>query len=233
MNLMRYDVKKVKFDELAKEVKFPDIMKNEEGRYVPLINLGTQYKDIIAPCAEKVKYAFDTLDGAKITHQYGDEPVRKLLTDISLVKDVCDFFTDLTKGKLDTVTVTRNCPTTVDSPKRREDVRDYHWYSEIWHIDPFLDGNFKVGIYLNDVKNEKYAPFEYLDVDLNENFYHCLHGSGLNSRIFDLYNKEDIKTVKVLGEKYTTMVFSPMFIHKGNYARLNGYRDFIMLEFNH
>lgn len=214
---------KLNFDIVKQKIKFPDLM---EGK--PINSLGLKYEPEIEKYSDKITNAFDTLTGATVTHIYNNKPVRLKLTDLSLVAPLCKFFINETGGELSEVTVTRNCVTDVPSPVYRSDfIESEHWYSELWHVDGFKNGNFKIGIYLTDVVDEGCAPFEYLP-NPEENFYVNAKIFGVESRFFNLNPKE---TIKVLAPKNTTLIFTPDFIHKGNYARTH-HRDFIMIGFN-
>lgn len=227
--LNRYQNIKIPINELAKKVKYPDLMKNQKGEVQAVKNLGTIYRSEIEKCADAIKYAFDNLEGASITHSYKGKPVRIKLDDISIVKDLCDFFTSLTGDRLTEITVTRNCSTDLTQPSCPEEfIKSSHWLSELWHLDNFREGHYKIGIYLNDVLTPDNAPFEFYG-DPNKDFYGDLIDTDLSSRLYGFNPKE---TFKVLAPKYTTLIFSPSFVHKGNYARNGGYRDFIMLGFN-
>lgn len=226
--LNKYESIKIPVNELAQQVKFPELLK-ENGKYVAIKNLGLVYKDEIEKCADYIKQAFDNLDGAHITHEFMGEPVRIQLDNISIVENLCEFFKKLTGDNLTEITVTRNCSTNIFHPKnKKEFIEGCNWMSELWHLDVFKNGNYKIGIYLNDILSEDNAPFEYYG-NPNIDFYKSLIDENLDSRLYG-FNPE--VTTKVLAPKYTTLIFSPSFIHKGNYARNGGYRDFIMLGFN-
>jgi hypothetical protein len=98
----------------------------------------------------------------------------------------------------------------------------YDIAAEKWHIDHQLKQSVRVIIYLTDVDNEGDAPFEYIS---NPEKRHYNMDSILD-RNLDLaagFKMQDYanslppeRKIKVLGPRYTAIVFDPTCIHKGN-----------------
>lgn len=226
-----YEPYKINFDELSKSNIFPSLMYDGE-QCVPIKSLGLTYSDIIERHAEIVSDAFNNMDGVKITQEYNKKPVRLRINNenIHIVSDLLKFFSELTGAELTEVTITRNCVTEVPQLTNSNGfINSKDWYSSYWHTDNFVDGNFKIMIYLTDVLDEYSAPFEYI-VNPNDYFYKQFNPNELSTRFYDLHPSDE-ETIKFYAPKYTTIIFSPSFIHKGNYARKN-HRDTIMLGFN-
>lgn len=107
--------------------------------------------------------------------------------------------------------------------------------SILWHSDNHFEGVIKIMFYLNDV-GEKQAPFEYLRHSKNGEPVHVkpkmpqFYPQGrVPEKVIETYKKNGYEAHKVIGPKYTMLVFDDKVIHKGNYAE-EGYRDVLVLQ---
>lgn len=224
----RYKEYLISFDTLSKRVKFPDLM-YENGKCVPVRSLGLDFSEIVKPYAEIITNSFDTSANSITTHLYDNKPLRIKFTNLELVEELTTYFANLFDAELTETTITRNCVTELTNVTKDNFDSKQHWYSDFWHTDNFIDGNFKIMIYLTDVMDSGSSPFEYV-INPTDYFYKHFDSTKIPTRFYDLKPSKK-ETIQVFAPKYTTLIFSPSFIHKGNYARTT-HRDSIMLGFN-
>ncbi len=204
-----------------KGISYPELMK-EDGEFQPVRNLGLRYKDFIEPFYEIIKKNFD--EGTNTTDMIGEEGVLRTEFNVGrfplLKSKLVSFFEQVTGKTCTELTITR-MPEVDKERVSKEDYKQNEWISELWHSDNFRDGHFKIFVYCNEVTEDN-APtelakpmvfFKYGDVNL------------MDTR-FDV----DGEGEKFTCEAFTSLIFNPNCLHKGNYSK-KGYRDAIMLGF--
>lgn len=214
-----------------------------EGKIIN--HLGLRYKDFLEPLADIIKNLFDKAEAENaevsdeegnkvmITQWYEGKPIRIQVTyDSPVLHKIADFFTNEYPGHvLGEMTITRNCVTQIESASRDQSIKrtpqDTYWPSELWHIDQFGPYAFKIGTYLSDVDLDS-GPYEYI-ADPEKYFFKKFNPVIYTTRFRELSYPP---SVVVTGEKFTSFIFHPSVIHKGNYARTRS-RDAIMIGFDY
>jgi len=210
-------LQQVEWQELLERAEFPDVMKDENGEFQPMMNMGLKYKEFVEPLYQEIE---ERLDRAEKAPRVALE--ERQLPDV--FHALRSFFENETGVKCDEITITRMNETEMARPTIDEFVREKHWISELWHVDNYGDGHFKVMIYCNEVTKDN-APTEIREPV--ECYLHKRTASSIDGR-FDDTEPGTLFTCPA----FTTLIFTPAIKHKGNYSR-KGYRDLIMLGFNY
>lgn len=201
---------------------------------IPVKNLGFYFKPFLQQYFEDIDKIMDDENNIVVTQSYQGQPVRSELKDITMFQEVINYFENFFQRKSFNVYLNRLYPT--DIPRILDvnhinNGKDY-WLSEIWHTDNKLDGVMKLNIYLSDVNDDGESPFEYIK-EPEKNFYSYKEFQGDDkwrlTRV-NSYSPTPDQTVKVYGKKYTSILFVPNFIHKGNFAKTKA-RDLLSLKF--
>jgi hypothetical protein len=210
----------------------PPILRKDND--VPLKNLGFYFKPFLEQYFEDIDKIMDDENNIVVTQSYQGRPVRSKLKDMSMFQNVIHYFEHFFQRKSFDVYLNRLYPTDVPRILNADQIKsgkDY-WISEMWHTDNKEDGAIKLNVYLSDVDDDSNSPFEYIK-NPEKHFYLYKKFQGddkVKLTRVNNFNPRPDQTIKVYGKKYTSILFIPNFIHKGNFAKTK-VRDLLSLKF--
>lgn len=232
MNLLQHNTR-INYTDLPGFTTLPPLLRKNNP--YPLKNLGFHFKPFLEQHFHDIDKIMDDDNNIVVTQSYKGQPVRSKLKDIRMFQTVIHYFENYFQRKSFDVYLNRLYPTDVPRIYDVNDVtnpKDY-WISEMWHIDNKVDCTFKLNIYLSDVDDDESSPFEYIKEPKNH-FYLYQDFVGDDNwkltRVNNFYPTPD-QTEKIYGKKYTSILFVPNFIHKGNFSRSKT-RDLLSLKFS-